>query len=277
MSSMLTITLPAVLTGFTVVWAIAHVTRRMSVVDIFWGPGFAAIACLSLQSGTTAAATDFSPTGRTALLLLLICLWATRLCAHLFVRWVREGREDRRYAAMRERHARGFLWKSLLLIFWLQAIVMWFVSLPLQFACQTQRDLQPEGIGSTALLLVGLLCWMIGMVFETAGDWQLARFMHNPSNSGKVLKTGVWRWTRHPNYFGDSMVWWGFWLVAAACGSPLWTIVSPVLMTFLLIRVSGVGLLEKDIGNRRPEYADYIRTTSAFLPWPPRAERRSEI
>jgi steroid 5-alpha reductase family enzyme len=148
-------------------------------------------------------------------------------------------------------------------VFGLQAALAWVISLPLLAAT-----------GSTAPLgwldAAGVALWLVGMIFEAGGDWQLARFKRDPANRGKVLDTGLWRYTRHPNYFGDFCVWWGFFLIALSAGG-WWSIVGPLAMSFLLLKVSGVALLEKDIGERRPAYRDYIRRTNAFFPGPPRA------
>jgi steroid 5-alpha reductase family enzyme len=170
--------------------------------------------------------------------------------------------EDHRYQAIRARNEPGFKWKSLYLVFWLQALLAWIISLPLLGVFASN---QPIGV----LDYLGILLWLAGFVFETAGDWQLARFKRNPANSGAVMTSGLWRYTRHPNYFGEFCVWWGFWLIALSAGA-WWSAAGPVLLTFLLLRVSGVRLLESDIGNRRPQYADYVLKTNAFFPGPPR-------
>jgi steroid 5-alpha reductase family enzyme len=163
---------------------------------------------------------------------------------------------------MRERHGRRFPLVSLVTVFGLQGLLMWAVSLPVQAG---QLGTAPIGW----LDAVGVAIWGVGLFFETVGDFQLARFKADPANRGKVMDGGLWRYTRHPNYFGDFMVWWGIYLVAVA-GGAWWTVVGPLVMTALLVRYSGAGLLEKTITRRRPEYAEYIRRTSGFFPLPPR-------
>jgi steroid 5-alpha reductase family enzyme len=170
--------------------------------------------------------------------------------------------EDARYRQMREYFGPRFWLLSLPVVFWLQAVLTIVVSLPLvggQFSSRSFWWL--DGAGA--------LVWLVGLLFESIGDWQLSRFKANPANRGKVLDQGLWRYTRHPNYFGDFLVWWGLFLVAAA-GGAWWTVVGPLVMSWLLIRVSGVTLLEKTITSRRPGYAEYQRRTSAFFPLPPR-------
>jgi steroid 5-alpha reductase family enzyme len=173
--------------------------------------------------------------------------------------------EDRRYQAIRAENEPGFRWKSIYIVFGLQAILAWIIALPLLAAT---LGTSPLGwLDYTALVL-----WLIGLFFEAVGDQQLADFKARPENKGKVMDRGLWRYTRHPNYFGEACIWWGYFLFAIAAGG-WWTIVSPVLMTFLLLRVSGVALLEKDIGERRPAYRDYIERTNAFFPGPPRSRK----
>jgi steroid 5-alpha reductase family enzyme len=245
------------LAAMTVLWLASLRLRDASIVDIWWGPGFAAIAALCHA---------LAPAGgpeRGRLVLLLSALWGLRLGAYLL--WRNAGRgEDPRYQAMRRRHGERFARVSLLSVFGLQGVLMWWVSLPLQIA-QTGAA-APLG----ALDLLGTLVFAIGLGFESVGDLQLARFKADPANAGRVMDRGLWRYTRHPNYFGDCLVWWGLWLVA--CGAPggVFTVASPVAMTVLLLRVSGVPMLERGLHKRKPGYADYVARTSAFLPRPPR-------
>ena len=238
------------------VWLISLPLRDVSIVDLVWGLGFAVVAWTSYFTSHGNGPDRW-------LLPLLTTIWAVRLSGYLALR--NHGQpEDKRYAAMRERAGSRFPMQSLVTIFGLQGVIMWLVSLPLQVGIR-------ESTGNwTILHAVGLLLWAIGVSFETFGDWQLARFKSNPSNSGKVLNTGLWRYTRHPNYFGDFMVWWGFYFLAIAEGQPLWTIVGPVLMSFFLMKVSGVPMLEKTLTKTRAGYGDYIATTNAFFPWFPK-------
>jgi steroid 5-alpha reductase family enzyme len=190
-----------------------------------------------------------------------VTLWALRLSAHLTARnWGQP--EDRRYQALRATYAPGFAWKSLIIVFGLQALLAWVISLPLAAAIHSPRSLTLlDGAGASVVLL--------GLGLEALADRELARFKADPANHGQVLDRGLWRYSRHPNYFGEACVWWGFWLIALAAGA-WWSVFAPLLMTFLLLRVSGVVLLERDIAERRPAYRDYVARTSAFVPWFPR-------
>lgn len=239
-------------------WLVSLPLRNASIIDIGWGLGFVLVAW-----GTYVAA---GANGSRALLLVLLpTFWGVRLSAYLA--WRNHGHgEDRRYVAMRSRHGDRFWWVSLFTVFALQGVVMWIVALPLVvglYSTATEPDICWWHV-------LGVLIWLAGLVFEAGGDWQLARFKADSANHGKVMDHGLWRYTRHPNYFGDFCVWWGHWLVALAMASQWWTIVSPLVMSTLLIKYSGVGLLESDIEDRRPEYADYKRRTSAFFPRRPR-------
>jgi steroid 5-alpha reductase family enzyme len=196
-----------------------------------------------------------------------LTLWAARLSAFITRRNWGEP-EDRRYAAMRAANDPGFWWKSLYSVFGLQAILAWIISLPLLTVMLGTNPL-------SWLDYLALSLWLVGLFFETVGDQQLADFRSRPENKGQVMDRGLWRYTRHPNYFGEACVWWGFYLFAVSAGG-WWTIVSPILVTWLLLRISGVVLLERDIAERRPAYRDYIARTNAFIPGPPRSTRRQE-
>jgi steroid 5-alpha reductase family enzyme len=237
-------------------WVASVVMRDASIVDPFWGVGFVLVA------GIAAAVTDGDP-ARRVLLVALTAIWGLRLSIYLFRRNRGHG-EDFRYAAMRARNPRRFVWASLVTVFGLQGVLMLIVSLPVQMGQV------PAGPGLGPLAILGTAVWACGIAFEAIGDRQLARFRADHANRGRVLDTGLWRYTRHPNYFGDFLVWWGLWLIAAETGWGVLTIPGPILMSILLMRVSGVALLERDIAARRPGYADYVRRTSAFFPRPPR-------
>jgi steroid 5-alpha reductase family enzyme len=244
------------------VWGISIPARDVSLIDLAWGLGFVLIA-----GATAACAVDPGPGAW--LLVLATAVWGLRLSGYLAWRNLGHG-EDRRYQAMRQAAGPPFWWRSLLTVFALQGAVMWVVSLPLQL-----------GIAAGAadwswVHLVGISLWGIGLLCESIGDWQLVRFRSDPANAGRVLDRGLWRYTRHPNYFGDFLVWWGLFLTAAADGRHLWTVVSPLLMSFLLLKVSGVALLERSLSSAKPGYADYVRRTSPFFPWPPRADSRTD-
>jgi steroid 5-alpha reductase family enzyme len=191
--------------------------------------------------------------------LWLLACWAARLSFYITLRNIGKG-EDRRYQQVRERNEPRFAFKSLYLVFWLRALLAWIISLPLLGVFASNA---PPGV----LDYLGLVVWLVGFVFEAGGDWQLARFKRTPANADAVMNRGFWRFTRHPNYFGEICIWWGFWLMAVSAGG-WWSLPGPALLTFLLLRVSGVSLLEKDIGKRRPQYADYVLKTNAFFPGP---------
>lgn len=240
-----------------VTWVISVLLRDASVIDPVWPLGFVAVAVTALVAGD-------GDQGRRILMLVLVGIWGLRLSAYLVWRNAGKG-EDFRYAAMRERRGRNFWIVSLVTVFLLQGVLMWVVSLPVQLSAIPDR-----GLGWLAI--AGAVVWAAGLAFEAVGDAQLARFRANPANRGRVLDTGLWRYTRHPNYFGDFLVWWGIFLIAAESGAGAWGFIGPVLMTVLLVKVSGAGLLEKDIVGRRPGYADYVRRTSGFIPRPPRRD-----
>jgi steroid 5-alpha reductase family enzyme len=246
-----------VLALVTALWGASVALRDSSIVDVFWGSGFVVIAWVAF--GFASGSSD-----RRLLLALLVTTWGLRLTLYLARRNLGKG-EDRRYAEMRRRHGDRWPLRSLVVVFWLQGALMWVVSLPVQVA---MSDPTPAGHG--ALDWAGTTLWAVGFAFETVGDLQLARFKADPAKRGKVMDRGLWRYTRHPNYFGDFCVWWGIWLVALATGSAWWTVVGPALMSVLLIRVSGAALLERSLTRRRAGYADYVARTSAFFPWPPR-------
>lgn len=239
-----------------VLWSIATRLRDVSIIDCCWGAAFVIVAWVGLALNQPVSV-------RMLLLACLTTLWGMRLSLYLLRRKFGHA-EDRRYRTMRDYHGPRFWWVSLFTVFLLQAGLVWFVALPLQRAAV---------IASRAPLggwdVCGVALWLIGFVFEAGGDWQLARFQANPANIGQVLDRGFWRYTRHPNYFGDFCIWWGLYAIAAAGGAG-GTILSPVVMTVLLLKVSGVALLEKSIGERRPEYTEYMRRTNAFFPGPPR-------
>jgi steroid 5-alpha reductase family enzyme len=191
----------------------------------------------------------------------MVTVWGLRLSGYLI--WRNLGKsEDFRYQEMRAKAPHRFWLTSLFRVFLLQGGLIWVISVPVVVSQTVGTDLY-------WLDYLGVLCWGIGLLFETVGDIQLARFKARPDSKGKVMDRGLWRYTRHPNYFGDFSVWWGHYLVAAA-GGAWWTIFSPLVMSFLLLRVSGVALLEKTISERRPEYEEYARRTNAFFPGPPK-------
>lgn len=243
-------------------WAISVRIRDVSFIDSFWAFGMVMLTLATFLH------TPGGDPDRRLLLLLLTGLWGLRLSWHLFTRWRREG-EDPRYkriiGGLIEKRGWSFAKASLLQVFLLQAPLLFIVCLPAQLG---QISDQPAGIG--LLGWIGTAIALIGIAFESIGDAQLKAFKADPANKGKVLDTGLWRYTRHPNYFGDACAWWGIWLVAAETGLGRWAIVGPVLITFLLMKWSGVPMLERGLKKSRPGYEDYVRKTSAFFPLPPK-------
>jgi steroid 5-alpha reductase family enzyme len=241
-------------------WGLSLRLRDASVIDPVWGPAFAIVAVIAGVDGSGDPA-------RRWLLLGLTLVWGLRLGLHLTRRKLHEPEEDRRYRAMREAHPHNFAVWSLGWVYLLQGALVVVISLPLQVAAQ-------RGPALSWAIVPGLLIYALGLGFEATGDEQLRRFKADPANAGEVMDRGLWRYTRHPNYFGDACIWWGLWLVTLQAGGTWWTVIAPIVMSVLLIRVSGKGLLEQEIGNRRPGYASYIERTSGFLPLPPRQSSR---
>jgi len=235
-------------------WLVSIAKNDVSFVDSLWSLFFLIAAVVF--------ALDAQPlTVRGTLVLVLVAVWSLRLSIHITARNWGEP-EDYRYQSIRENCEPGFKFKSLYIVFGLQGVLAWLVALPLLPAIASSSAL-------TAVDVIAASLWIVGFVFESAGDYQLARFKAREDSSGRVLDTGLWRYTRHPNYFGEFCMWWAFYLFAVAAGG-WWSIVSPLLMTFLLLKVSGVAMLENTISDRRPKYAEYIHRTNAFFPGPRR-------
>jgi steroid 5-alpha reductase family enzyme len=246
----------------TALWAVAVRIGDVSFIDAVWGGGMALLALASwLQPD--------EPGARATLIMAMTVLWGARLALHLFVRWRGHG-EDPRYAKMlgKAKERGHFAGASFKRVFAPQAVLLFVTCLPAQMGILASPDPAPLGL----LAWAGLALWCVGVVFEWLGDWQLTRFRADPANRGKVLDSGLWRYTRHPNYFGDTCAWWGIWLAAAEAG---WvvaavSVIGPLFLTFTLTRWSGKPLLEKGMAKRRPDYAAYVERTSGFVPWPPR-------
>ena len=239
------------------VWVISYFKTDVSIVDSAWS--------LLIFSGAAVSVAMLPVSGpRAPLVLALAALWAVRLCAHITWRNWGEG-EDHRYQAIRARNQPHFEWKSVYLVFFLQAVLAWIVSLSLFAGIAGERA--PGWLDALGAAIV-----LFGIIFESVGDWQLAQFKQNPDSAGRVMDRGLWRYTRHPNYFGEFCVWLGFYLIALSAGG-WWALLSPLLMSVLLMKVSGVTLLEKDIGERRPAYRDYIARTNAFFPGLPKEQK----
>lgn len=251
----------AVAAAMVGVWLLSIALADVSIVDVAWGLGFAAITWIAWL----APGSDPQRSSRAGLVLGLVSLWALRLALHLFLRWRRAPGEDRRYAAMRRKAGARFVQRSLISVFGLQGMLMWVISLPLQLA--TRGGGGPLGW----MGWLGVAVFAAGWAWETVADLQLTRFRRARVNADRVLATGLWAWSRHPNYFGEVVLWWGLFLVTVEGTGAWWTIVSPVIVTVLLVRVSGIPMLEHGMQRRRPGYAEYVARTSAFLPRPPGA------
>jgi steroid 5-alpha reductase family enzyme len=253
--------LALVLLAMSLLWLVSLRLRDASVVDAFWGAGFTLLALFY-------AVTSDGVMARKVLLSSLTLVWGARLSVHILKR--RRGQpEDPRYAAWHAAAGRGFWWSSYFSVFLLQGVLMWVISAPLLVG---QASVTPARL--TVLDALGAGVWAVGFLFEAVGDAQLRRFKADPANRGAVLQTGLWAYTRHPNYFGDSLVWWSYFLISLSVPGGVWTIFSPLLMTLLLLRVSGVSLLESELKKSKPGYTEYVDRTSAFFPWPPSRWRR---
>ena len=237
-------------------WILSVAVKNASIVDIVWGSGFVVVAWVSY------AVAD-GDDARRLVIALLVSIWGVRLAGYLAKRNIGHG-EDYRYRAMRKHWGARFPVVSLVTVFLLQGVLMWIVSIGVQLGQV------PETPAFGPIGTMGILVWIVGLAFEAVGDLQLARFKADPANAGKVMDKGLWSLTRHPNYFGDSLVWWGIAIVAAESGLGAWGFLGAALMTFLLVRVSGVALLEKSLSKRKEGYAEYVARTSAFLPRPPK-------
>lgn len=242
----------------TALWICSLIAKDASIVDRFWGAGFVFIAwALALTTP------EFTPSMK--LLTIIVSIWGLRLSLYIHFRNRGHG-EDYRYAEMRAHHGKRFWWYSFISVFALQGILMLIVAAPIIYVLSAAR-----GTSLGAVQLAGAWVWLMGFVMEAGGDFQLSRFKSNPENKGKLLKSGLWSITRHPNYFGDTLQWWGFGLFALESGEAagIATLVGPVVMTLFIIKVSGVALLEKNLKVNKPGYAEYVAATPAFFPkWP---------
>jgi steroid 5-alpha reductase family enzyme len=250
----LAITAAATLLGVSGTFGIALARKRYDTIDTFWGLGFAIIALVSSLSGDGPLSVRLTVTALTV-------VWGVRLAAHLHLR-NHKAPEDPRYVRMAERAGPRPAARIFVRVYLVQAVVLWFVSLPVQFA--------QFGTGFGVLGWLGVALWLTGFAFEAIGDEQLRRFKADPASRGKVLDTGLWRYTRHPNYFGDACVWWGLYLLACSTWPGAATVLSPVAMTYTLARGTGKPLLEKGLLRSRPGYARYVERTSGFFPLPPK-------
>ena len=246
-----------IMTMMSILWIISVIIKNASIVDIFWGLGFVlASAFYFLKTGDTSL--------RKIIIVTFVTIWGLRLSGYLAWRNLGKG-EDFRYRNFRKNYGeKRYWWISFFQVFLLQGTLMWLISAPLLGA-----QYYNTGKNLNIFDYTGIAFWVIGFLFEAGGDYQLARFKSDPSNKGKILDSGFWHYTRHPNYFGDSAVWWGYGLISIAAGSYL-PALSSVLMTALIIKISGVALLEKSLKDQKPQYLEYIKRTSAFIPWFPK-------
>jgi len=241
----------------TVLWVFSVARRDASIVDPWWSMAFL------LVTGNTIGRTGLTPAK--GLLLLMVAAWAVRLWLHLLLR-SRGKPEDPRYAAFRQRFGpERYWWVSFFQVFVLQGLLVLVISAPLQLAGSARP---PDDIG--LLDLAGLAVFLVGVVIEIVADAQLQAFRKDPARRGAVLDTGLWRYSRHPNYFGEAVLWWGFWLCALSEPWGWASVLGPALMTYLLLKVSGVAMLDAHLVGTKPGYAEYIRRTSAFVLRAPR-------
>ncbi|MBB3861921.1 steroid 5-alpha reductase family enzyme [Novosphingobium hassiacum] len=245
-----------------ILWRIAVRIGDVSFIDAVWGGGMGVLALVSWVQLD-------APGARASLIAAITAIWAARLAWHLFTRWRVHG-EDPRYAKIlgKARAQRRYGSAALKVVFGPQAVLLFFTCLPAQLGILASGAPAPIG----ALAMAGGALWLVGITFEAVGDRQLNRFRADPANKGRVLDTGLWRYTRHPNYFGDACVWWGIWLAASEAG--LWvalgSVIGPLFLTVTLTRWSGKPLLEKGMAERRPGYAEYVARTSGFVPRSPK-------
>lgn len=238
-------------------WSVSLLRRDASIVDIAWGLGFVLVAWAAKF------VTGASGSGNW-LLLLMVTVWGLRLTGYLAKRNLGKG-EDFRYRAMRRKHGERFAIVSLYTVFGLQGALMILVSLPVSLG---QRD---TDAGAGFVVLLGLVVWAVGLYFEAVGDAQLARFKRDPRNADQIMDQGLWGLTRHPNYFGDALVWWGLAIVGSSQGAGIWAFLGAAVMTVLLVRVSGAAMLDRLLAKRKPGYAEYMARTSGFIPLPRRS------
>ncbi len=248
--------LALILFSYMTVWfGISLFKKRNDVADIAWGLGFVVLSWSGwLLSGNM--------TQRGFVVAVLVSIWGLRLALHIFLR-NRKKTEDSRYAAWREQWGKWFVLRSYFQVYLLQGFLLFLIVLPVLF-------LQKNSMGSwQGWDMVAALVWVMGFLFESVGDSQLKAFVTDPKNKGKILQTGLWKYTRHPNYFGEVMIWWGIWICAVSSGSPWWTVIGPLTISFLILRVSGIPMLEKKM-DLNPEFVLYKQRTNKFFPWFPK-------
>ena len=255
--------LAALLITIQVVALFALIKKRNDYADVFWGPGFVVAACGALIV-LWISKENFSLGVREITILTCVSFWALRLFFHVGLRTIRKSQEDIRYLNWRKEWGATWIWRSYLQVFVLQGLILFVIATPILYAFEKS----PREISGLDAFYLGLIIWLIGFLFESIGDAQLEKFKANPANKGQIMTQGLWSWSRHPNYFGEVAQWWGIFLMAVD-SSGLWLIISPITITFFIMKVSGVPMLEK-LMESRPGFQEYKNQTSAFFPWFPK-------
>jgi len=238
-----------------IIFTIAQIKKDNSIVDIAWGPGFILVSILTFYINQKFIF-------RQILVCALVVIWGTRLAVHIAVR-NRERGEDYRYAKWRKDWGKWFFLRSFFQIFMLQGVILLVIVYPIVLINHA------SGSGIRILDIIGALVWLTGFSFEAIGDYQLLKFKNQPENKGKIITHGLWKYTRHPNYFGETLIWWGIFLIALSVKFGWTAVISPLLITFLLLRVSGIAMLEKKYAGNK-DFEDYAKRTSPFIPWFPK-------
>ncbi len=247
--------------AMTAMFFVALAVRDNSIIDIFYGLAYL-VGCW----GTYVQFGQAHP--RQLLILALLTAWGLRLAIHLFFRKKGHG-EDFRYAQWRREWGKTFVWRSFLQVFMLQGLVVLLVATPVLLV------ITAPGGPLNWVDYLGALIWLFGFLFEAIGDWQLLMFKRRPENEGRIMRYGIWRYTRHPNYFGEATLWWGIFLIGLSAGNGIYGLLSPLLIAYLLLKVSGIPMLEAKYEGE-PEFEDYRRKTNAFFPWCPKSDAASE-
>lgn len=246
---------------FSLVWALHVRLKDAGIIDFYWGTGFAVIAVLCF-----ALSGERSP--YQIILLITTIAWALRLTAHIALRHKKSSAEDRRYARMRKNTGPSFWWISLFKIFLLQAIIMWLIATPQHFGLISAA--LPLSMTTKIIFFAGLSLFIIGFMIESIADWQLSQFKTIKKNHNKTCSQGLWSYSRHPNYFGEATLWWGFGLMGLALSGSVIALAGPALLNFLIIKVSGVVMLENHLAPEKAGYKEYISKTSRFFPRRPK-------
>ncbi len=244
----------AIFCYMVVVFLWATAIKDNSIVDIGWGMGFVVVGGVGL-------ALQGALSSYHLVLFGMIAIWAVRLSSYIFTRHSNTG-EDYRYAQWRKEWGKYVVPRAFLQIFMLQGVFMYIIALPIIVAMASAVTL-------SSVSYLGIAIWLIGFLFEAIGDYQKSKFKANPANNGKIMQSGLWRYTRHPNYFGEALLWWGIFVFVVPAGYWYISIISPIVLTFLLTKVSGVAMLEKKYtGNK--EFEAYAQKTNSFIPWMPK-------